>query len=105
MARGFPQLARNVGQSGKVPGLGKETRSGAPSCPAAKGGEWWFSLFGQPRVTPGPEGRREAAPSGGKQREDPAQTTPQRAQAACSPPEAAHTQREVGWVNSGIAHL
>lgn len=110
MVRGFPQLARKMGQSGKVQGVGKGTRSRALSLPRSKENKVMVSLPSDKSIPrdqrEGGRGREEDQ-SGrcgeGGARERPAQKkgkkelTPTKvtAQTACAPPKTGHTHREV----------
>lgn len=106
VVHGFPQLARKMGQSGKVQGMGKGTRSGALSLPRSKENKVMVSFpsdKGIPRdQREGGRGREEDQ-SGGKARERRVQKTGKkeltptkaRAQTACLPPKTGHTPRKV----------
>lgn len=63
MVRGFPQLARKMGQSGKVQGVGKGTRSWALSLPRSKENKVMVSLPSDKSI---PRDQRE----GGRGREE-----------------------------------
>lgn len=101
----LPAAARKMGQSGKVQGVGKGTRSRALSLPRSKENKVMVSLPSDKGI---PRDQREGGRSteedqsggGGEARERPAQKTGKkdltptkaRAQTACTPPKTGHRE-------------